>query len=101
MSRLVPAIGVKLKGAKAAYAIMVNGRVSLAPLLLYLKQRHPGLKAALEQYYWKGKDSKAHTKELADNPSTLLRFYEEFLKTHDPIADPDEEVAPGKKAGDE
>lgn len=97
ISRLVPAIGVKLKGAKAAYPIMVNGRVTLAQLLIYLKKRHPELKSAVEQYYSKGKDSKAHTKELAENPSTFLQFYEEFLKTHDPIVDPDEEVAPGQK----
>lgn len=90
INRLVPAIGVKFKGAKAAYGIIINGRVSLALLLNYLKKQHPEFRDALNQYYNKGKDSKAHRQELVDNPSTILQFYEEFIKTHDPIADPEE-----------
>lgn len=89
-SRLVPVIGVKFRGAKAAYPIITNGHSSLHLLLNYLKKIHPEFKQALEDYYWKGIDSKAHTKELIDNPTTILLFYDEFLLTHDPIADPDE-----------
>lgn len=90
VSRLVPAIGVKLKGAKAAYAIIVNGNVRLANLLWYLKKKNPALKKVIEEYYEKGKDAKAHRKELLDNPSTFLTLYEKFLEDHDPISDPDE-----------
>ena len=84
-SRLVPAIGVKLKGSNAAYPILVNGRFSDAYLMLYLKKQYPELKKAWEEYYHKGPDAKAHRKEFADNPSTALTFYENFLLTHDPI----------------
>lgn len=90
VSRLVPAIGVKLKGAKAAYSILVNGRFSDALLLNYLKKQSPELKDFINQYYDKGKDSKGHRNELKDNPSTFLSVYNEFLQSHEPLADPDE-----------
>ena len=88
---LVPVVGVKFKGAKAAYGIILNGQTTLAQLLFYLKKQNPDFKKYLEEYYHKGKDSKAHRKELNDNPSTILLRYEEFLETNPPIADPDED----------
>jgi len=87
VSRLVPAVGLKLKGSRAAYIVMVNGRFNDSMLRLYLKKQYPELKEAWEAYYHKGKDAKAHRKELTDNVSTALLFYEDFLKTHEPIND--------------
>lgn len=87
VTRVVPAIGIKFKGAKAAYAVMMNGRFFDGYLMLYLKKAHPELREAWNQYYHKGKDAKAHRKELLDNASTALLFYEDFLRTHDPIND--------------
>ncbi len=50
----------------------------------------------------KGDDAKGHWNELKDNPSTILLVYEEFIKDHDPISDPEEnkdlkELTEGKK----
>lgn len=87
VSRLVPAVGLKLKGANAAYIIIVNGRVADSMLRLYLKKKHPELKKAWEDYYHKGSDAKAHRKELLDNPSTALMFYERFIQTNEPVND--------------
>lgn len=87
VTRIVPVIGIKLKGAGAAYAVMMNGRFFDGYLMLYLKKTHPELREAWNQYYHKGKDAKAHRKELTDNVSTALLFYEDFLRTHDPIND--------------
>ncbi len=102
VSRIVPAIGVKFKGARAAYGIKINGRVSLALLLNYLKKAHPEFRQKLIDYYMKGDDAKGHWNELKDNPSTILLVYEEFIKDHDPISDPEEnkdlkELTEGKK----
>lgn len=94
INRLVPAIGVKLRGMKAAYGIMINGRVSLALLLHYLKKQDPELRKYLEQYYHKGADKKAHMKELVDNPSSLIALYDEYLKTHEPVNDPEADKEP-------
>ncbi|MDE6049100.1 MAG: hypothetical protein K2G09_05345 [Paramuribaculum sp.] len=69
----------------------MNGTNTLARLLYYLKKQNPDFKKYLEEYYNKGKDSKAHRKELNDNPSTILVRYEEFLDTNPPISDPDED----------
>lgn len=87
ISRIVPAIGLKLKGSRAAYPVMVNGRMNDSMLQLYLKKQCPELRKAWVEYYHKGKDAKAHRKEFVDNVSTALIFYENFLKTHDPISD--------------
>lgn len=91
VNRLVPAIGVKLKGARAAYIIIVNGHMRASMLMYYLKKHCPELYTYFNDYYNKGKDTKAHRKELVDNPSTILRLYDEFLETHDPISDPEAE----------
>lgn len=93
VNRLVPAVGIKFKGANAAYPVMVNGRFSDAYLMIYLKKQYPELKDAWEEYYGKCDDAKAHRKELLDNVSTALLFYEDFLKTHAPLDD----TAPTKK----
>ena len=89
---LVPVTGVKFKGAKAAYGIMIDGRTSLAQLLYYLKKQSPEFRKYLDEYYYKGKDSKGHWKELQDNPSTILVRYDEFLENNPPLADPDEDA---------
>lgn len=86
-SRLVPAVGIKLKGAKAAFGIMVNGRFFDSYLMNYLKKQCPELKKAWDEYYHKCDDAKAHRKELTDNVSTALLFYEDYLRTHEPIKD--------------
>ena len=91
VNRLVPAIGVKLKGARAAYIIIVNGSFRPSMLLYYLKKHCPELYTFFNEYYNKGKDAKAHRKELLDTPSTILRLYDEYLETHAPIDDPDAE----------
>lgn len=88
VSQLVPAIGVKLKGARAAYGLMMNGRYFPFYLMNYLKKAAPEFKAMLEDYFDKGPDSKAHREELKDNPSIVLTLYSEYLKTHAPINDP-------------
>ena len=95
--RLVTAVGVKLKGAKAAYPLMVDGMIEMWGIMNYLKKKSPELYKVVNEYYYKGKDSKAHRRELLDNPSTFLVLYEDFLKTHEPISDPDEELEPKSK----
>lgn len=89
VSYLVPAIGIKLKGAKGAFVIMANGKFNDMYFTLYLKKKYPELKKAWDEYYHKGKDAKAHRKELTDNPSTALMFYEDFLLSNPPINDED------------
>lgn len=89
--RYVPAVGVKLKGAKCAFPLFIDGGHSNAILLHYLKKQNPELKKTIEQYFNKGKDAKAHRKELAENPSIMLDLYAEFLKDHEPLADPEED----------
>lgn len=95
-SRLVTAVGVKLKGAKAAYTLIVDGHINMWGIMNYLKKQSPELYQAIDEYYNKSKDKKAHRKELLDNPSTFLLLYEDFLQNHDPLADPEEEVEPQK-----
>lgn len=95
-SRMVPATGVKLKGAKAAYTLTVNGHISMWGIMNYLKKQYPELYQFVDDYYNKGKDGKAHYRELLDNPSTFLLVYEDFLQNHDPLADPEEETEPTK-----
>lgn len=87
VSRLVPAVGVKFKGAPATFILAVNGQFNDWYLTYYLKKNYPELKEAWEQYYHKGKDAKAHRKELLDNPSTALAFYEDFILTNPPLND--------------
>lgn len=87
VSYLVPAIGLKFKGAKAAFIVISNGKFNDMMLEVYLKKKHPELKKAWDEYYHKGPDAKAHRKELVDNPSTGLLFYEEFLRSNAPIDD--------------
>lgn len=91
VSRLVPAIGIKLKGANAAYVIMANGKFNDMMLMVYLKKKYPELHTAWNEYYHKCDDAKAHRKELTDNASTALLFYEEFLQTHAPLNDETEQ----------
>lgn len=98
--RLVPVVGVKFNGAKAAYCIIHNGSISTALLMHYLKKQSPEFREVLDNYYNKGKDSKAHRKELKDNPSTILLLYENFIKENKPLDDPeanDEPQQEGKK----
>ncbi len=85
--RLVPVIGVKFKGAPATFPIIYNGVFSDWYLHYYLKKSYPELGEAWKQYYQKGEDSKAHRKELLDNPSTALLFYEEFIRNNPPLDD--------------
>ncbi|MBD5191574.1 MAG: hypothetical protein HDS88_01655 [Bacteroidales bacterium] len=87
VSRLVPAIGVRFKGAPAAFIVCVNGLFNDWYLCHYLKKNYPELHEAWDQYYHQGKDAKAHRKELTDNPSTALLFYEEFLLNNPPLND--------------
>ena len=95
--RLVTAIGVKLKGAKAAYPLIVEGSTEMWGIMNYLKKKYPELYQYVNDYYYKDEDGKAHRKELLDNPSTFLVLYEDFLKTHEPLSDPDEESEPKRK----
>lgn len=88
--RYVPAIGVKFNGAKCAFPILVEGKHSAALLLNYLKKQAPELKKLIETTFYKGKDAKARRKELAENPSIMLDLYAEYLQTHEPLNDPDE-----------
>ncbi len=94
--RLVPVVGVKFRGSKAAYIIVHNGGFTSALLMNYLKKASPEFREVLNQYYQKGKDAKAHRKELVDNPSTILLLYDEFLKTHPALDDEEEEPALGE-----
>ena len=87
VSRLVPAIGVKFKGAPAAFILMVNGMMNDWYLCHYLKKNYPALLEAWNAYYHEGDDAKAHRKELTDNPSTALLFYENFLRDNPPLDD--------------
>ncbi len=81
ISRLVPAIGIKLKELPAAFIISANGQYNDWYIMYYLKKNYPKLHKAWEEYYHKGDDAKAHRKELLDNPSSALLFYENFLKS--------------------
>lgn len=85
--RLVPVIGVKLKGAPATFPIIYNGGFNDWYVTHYLKKTYPELLDAWDQYYHKGEDAKAHRKELLDNPSTALLFYEDFLSDNPPLDD--------------
>ena len=86
--RYVPAIGVRFTGAKAAYSLFIDGSHSDALLLNYLKKQAPDLKKMIEEYFDKGKDAKAHRKELKENPSIILDIYADYLTNHSPLNDP-------------
>lgn len=75
-----------------AYVVMADGMFNDMLFRVYLR-KHPELKKAWEEYYHDCKDAKAHRKELTDNPSTALSFYEEYLRSNLPIDD----SAKGKK----
>lgn len=87
INRLVPAVGVKFKGAPGAFIISANGSFNDIYLMVYLKKKYRALYDAWNQYYHKGADAKAHRKELVDNPSTALQFYENFLLSNPPLND--------------
>ena len=83
-------IGVKFKGARAAYMFMMNGRHYPFYMNNYLKKAAPEFKKYLDEYFDKSPDKKAHQQELKDNPAILISLYEDYLKTHDQINDPAE-----------
>ncbi len=87
VSRLVPVIGVKFQDAPAAFIVSANGAFNDWYLMHYLKKNDQQLYEAWNGYYHKGTDAKAHRKELLDNPSTALLFYEDFRKTNPGTSD--------------
>ncbi|MBD5283943.1 MAG: hypothetical protein HDS31_04995 [Bacteroides sp.] len=90
---LVPAIGIRLKGLKAAYLITANGKFNDFEFRYNLKKKYPEFHKAWLDYYHKGPDAKAHRKEFSDNPSTALLFYEDYLLTNPPLHDEEDSSA--------
>lgn len=86
VSRLVPAVGVMLKGARSAYVMYTNGREAMFMLKHYLKKKAPEFNKFLEEHL-----DKPHSREMKENPSIILELYAEYLKTNPPIDDPDRE----------
>ena len=68
--------------------LFIDGSHSDALLLNYLKKQAPDLKKMIEEYFDKGKDAKAHRKELKENPSIILDIYADYLTNHSPLNDP-------------
>ena len=79
---------MRFNGAKAAYSLFIDGSHSDALLLNYLKKQAPDLKKMIEEYFDKGKDAKAHRKELKENPSIILDIYADYHTNHSPLNDP-------------
>lgn len=79
--RLVPVIGLKCNVFPAAFPIIYNGSFNDWYIRYYLKKNDSQLLEAWDNYYHDGEDAKAHRKELLDNPSSSLLFYEDFLRS--------------------
>lgn len=83
VSYLVTTYGVKLRGDDRIYNIIVNGKVDMTYLSLSLSKFGP--KELSEKFGEYFKD-KGHRKELVDDPTLIIRLYDEFLKTNPAIS---------------
>jgi len=70
--------GLRLDNDGPVYMFMKDGK----PYMGYFKIRFKNDDPELYDYlltYFKGKEGKAHKKELADDPSLIMRVYDEYL----------------------
>lgn len=83
VSRLVTTYGVKLRGDDRIYNIILDGRIDMTYLALSLSKLGP--KELAEKYNEYFKDN-GHCKELVDDPTLIIRIYDEYLKTNPAIS---------------
>ena len=75
-----PVYGVKFDFSDTVYPIYTDqANAYIGSLVILLKKEQPELSAYINEYFKKGPDSKAHRKQLKEDPSLILRAYEEFV----------------------
>ena len=79
VSTLVTTYGVKLRGDDRIYNIIVGKRVCTS----FLSRKGPKKLAEKYEEYFK---DKGHCKELIDDPTLIIRLYDEYLETNPVIS---------------
>ncbi len=82
VSYLVDTYGVKLRGDDRIYNLLVGGKSSGFHFFYSLEKLGP--KALSDKYDEYFKD-KARVKEMEDDPTVIIRVYDEYLKSNPPI----------------
>ena len=58
---------------------MKDGRPDMGYIKIRFKKSDPELGDYLLTYFTKGKEGKAHRKELAEDPTMIMRVYDEYI----------------------
>lgn len=74
--------GVKLRGDDRIYNIVLNGHVDISYLLMSLSKKGP---KELAEIYKKYFNDENHCKELVEDPTLIIRLYDNYLKTNQAI----------------
>ena len=82
VSTLNSTYGVKLRGDDRIYNIVLNGHVDISYLLLSLSKKGP---KELAEIYKKYFNDDNHCKELVEDPTLIIRLYDDYLKTNQAI----------------
>ena len=61
------------------YYIMKDKALEMQILKALFKRDQPELEQKITEYFYKGKEKKAHAKELVEDPTLFLRVYDEYL----------------------
>lgn len=72
--------GVKFDFSDTVYPVCAEAsNAYFDSMVILLKRDRPELSAFFKEYFKKGDDHKAHYKQFKEDPSYLLRVYEEYL----------------------
>lgn len=80
--KVVTFYGIKFGDNDIVYPFMCGGKRDMGLLIALLKRGdEPELAETFRQYFIKGKEAKMHSKELKDDPTLVMRVYDEYLKS--------------------
>ena len=80
--KVVTFYGIKFGDNDIVYPFMCGGKRDMGLLIALLKRGdEPELAETFRQYFIKGKEAKMHGKELKDDPTLVMRVYDEYLKS--------------------
>ncbi len=71
--------GIRLDNDGPVYMFMKDGRPDMGYIKIRFKKSDPELGDYLLTYFTKGKEGKAHRKELAEDPTMIMRVYDEYI----------------------
>lgn len=71
--------GIRLGNDGPVYMFMKDGRPDMGYIKIRFRKSDPGLCDYILTYFTKGKEGKIHRKELTDDPTLMMRVYDEYL----------------------